>query len=266
MVGLLSLLALLAVYPILFMAIGSVKGTFEFFDSPLALPRNWFNFENYRALASRFDLIRLLGNTGVYAGVALALSLLLALPISYALAKLSFPGRRILFGLVVGSMGIPTIAILIPDYLFFVGAGFGGTGVSVIGVWTARSLPGTIFLLTALLRALPSELIEAAKLDGAGYLKTMTSVVVPLSVPGLVTASIFSLTAWWNDVLIPVVFLQEGSAQTITGGVATLGQRLATQDFPLTMAGLLVAAAAPILLYLLLQGYIRRGLVMGAVK
>jgi raffinose/stachyose/melibiose transport system permease protein len=262
----LTLLAVAAVYPIFFMVTGSVKGSAEFLDHPVGLPRNWFNLENFAALGNRFNVLRILANTASYAVSALVLTLVLALPTSYALAKLRFRGRQVVFGLVVASMGIPIIAILVPDYLFFVKLGFSDSPVSVIGMWVVRALPGSIFLITALLRSLPDELIEAAKVDGATYPRIMARIVLPLSMPGIVTASIFDVTSWWNDLLVPLVFLQSDDKQTITGSIASLGQRLAGADYPLSIAALLVSSAAPMLLYVFLQGYIRRGLVMGAVQ
>jgi ABC-type glycerol-3-phosphate transport system permease component len=84
--------------------------------------------------------------------------------------------------------------------------------------------------------------------------------------PGIITASIFDLTSWWNDLLVPLVFIQSDEKQTITGSIASLGQRLAGADYPLSIAALLVSSAAPMLLYVFLQSYIRRGLVMGSVQ
>ncbi len=263
---LLSLLAVAAVYPLFFMIITSVKGSTEFLDDPIGLPQNWANLENFTALNNRFDVLRILGNTALYAVVALVITLVLAVPASYALAKLRFYGHQVVYALVVGSMGIPMIAILVPNYLFFVGLGLSDSPLSVIGMWVARSLPGSIFLITAIMRALPDELIESAKVDGARYPQLMRRIVVPLAVPGIVTASVFNLTGWWNDLLVPLVFLQSGEKQTITGSIATLGQRLAGSDYPLSIAALLLSSLAPIILYVILQGYIRRGLVMGSIK
>lgn len=262
----LTVLALFAVYPLYFMVSSSVKTSLEFLESPIGLPQNWLNLENFVALDNRFNILRILGNTASYAACALVVTLAVALPASYALAKITFPGRRLVFGLVVASMGIPGIAVLIPNYLFFVNLGFFDSPVSVVGMWTARALPGSIFLITALLRTLPDELIEAARMDGATYPRIMASIVLPLSVPGIVTASIFNVTGWWNDLLTPLVFLQSDEKQTITGSIATLGQRLAGSDYPLSIAALVASSAAPILLYVFLQNYIRRGLVMGSVK
>jgi ABC-type glycerol-3-phosphate transport system permease component len=264
--AILAVLAVAAVYPLLFMIAGSVKTSDEFFSNPIGLPQDWGYLDNFVGLNSRFNVLRLLANTATYALCSLVLCLSIALPASFTLAKLRFRGSRVVFALFVGSMGIPVIAILVPNYLTFVRLGLSDSAVPVVAMWTVRALPGSIFLITALLRALPDELFDAGKVDGAGYFRTMFSIVLPLSVPGLVTASIFNLTSWWNDLLVPLVFIQTEDKQTITGSVATIGQRLAGTDYPLTIAALLVSSAAPMILYMILQGYIRQGLIMGAVK
>lgn len=265
LVVVLSLVAVAALYPLVFMALNSLKNPREFGDNPLSLPPR-FDLGNYIGLTNHFDVGRLIGNTILYAAISLAACLVISIPASYALAKIRFRGSTLLFTFIVASLGVPTIAILVPDYLLFVQAGFADSPVAVIAMWTGRSLPGTIFLVSAVLRALPDELAEAATIDGAGYLRILWSIVLPLSIPGVVTASIFNVTAWWNDLLVPLVFFQSEEKQTLTAGVATIGQRLATNDVPQTITGLLVASVLPIVLYLFLQGYIRRGLVMGSVK
>ncbi len=264
--GVLAIIAFLALYPIFFMVIGSLKTGREFTANPLGLPVDWLNFSNYIGLGNQFDVVRLVSNTAIYIAFALVLSMLLAVPAAYAIAKLRFPGSTLLFAAIVASLGVPTISILVPDYLLFVQAGFADSPVGVIAMWTAQSLPGSIFLISAVIRALPDELIEAATIDGARYPRLMRSVVIPLAVPGIVTASIFNITGWWNDLLIPLVFFQSSEKQTLTAAIATIGQRMSVSDVPQIITALLVSSSFPILLYILLQNYIRRGLVMGSVK
>ncbi len=263
--GLLAVLAVAALAPLLYMITTSFRTLQEFASDPLALPAT-LNPENYIGLSSRFDVVQLIGNTAAYAGVALVICMTIAIPASYALAKLRFRGATLLFVGIVATMGVPMISILVPDYLLFVQLGFEDSPVGVIGMWVARALPSTIFLIASVLRALPDELIEAATLDGAGYFRRMRSIVIPLGLPGIVTASIFNITGWWNDLLVPLVFLQSDDKQTLNAGVATIGQRMVTSDVPQTVTGLLVSSTVPIILYVILQGNIRKGLVMGSVK
>jgi raffinose/stachyose/melibiose transport system permease protein len=136
---------------------------------------------------------------------------------------------------------------------------------SVVLIWAASSVPGNVFLLSSLMRAIPNEIPESARLDGAGYFEMMTRIVVPLSLPGLITVTIFNVTGWWNDLLVPLIFLQSNRQMTVTVGLATNVGRLST-DYPLLLAGLFAASLPPMLAYIMLQRFIRQGLVIGAVK
>jgi ABC-type glycerol-3-phosphate transport system permease component len=136
---------------------------------------------------------------------------------------------------------------------------------SVVLIWAATSVPGSVFLLSSLMRGIPNEVLEAARIDGAGYFQSLGRIVIPLSAPGLVTIVIFNVTVWWNDLLIPLVFIQNERLTTMTVAAATMGARF-NQDYPLTITGLLIASLPPVVLYVFMQRYIRRGLVIGAVK
>jgi ABC-type glycerol-3-phosphate transport system permease component len=115
------------------------------------------------------------------------------------------------------------------------------------------------------MRGLPNEILEAVKIDGGGYFQTVLKVVVPMSMPGIMTVSIFNTTGWWNDLMTPLIYLQSDHMKTLTVAVATIIGRFSS-DFPLLLTGLLMASIPPVLIYIALQGNIRKGLVIGAVK
>jgi raffinose/stachyose/melibiose transport system permease protein len=264
-IGILAIFAAAAVYPLLFMLLSSFKTSVQYTTNPLALPTSFSYFQNFVAMFNDFNLPGLLLNTITYILLAAALSLAVAIPASYALAKLRFPLRNLFFLLVLASMVIPTITFLIPDYILMSNLDLVDTVWSVVLLWATTSLPGSIFLLTSLMRGLPNEIIEATRVDGANYLQLMLNIVIPISAPGIITITIFNVTAWWNDLLIPLVFLQSDVNKTLTVAVATIVGRYNT-DYPLLLTGLLMASLPPIVIYIFLQGYIRRGLVIGAVK
>jgi len=256
--------ALIAVLPLVYMLISSLKTSNDFFVRPLGLPSDWV-LENYKALFLRFDLLRLYGNTTVCAIGALLLTLLLSVPASFAFAKVQFRYRSAMFLTMIATMTIPGITFIIPNYLIMSKLGLIDTYWSVILMWGVISVPGNIFLLTSLMRGLPGETLEAVKIDGGNYWQLMTRIVLPLSVPGIMTVSIFCLTGWWNDLLTPMLYLQSDSMKTLTVATATILGRFG-DDFPLLLSGLVLVSVPPVLLYVFLQGYIRKGLVVGAVK
>jgi raffinose/stachyose/melibiose transport system permease protein len=263
--GILSVFAFAALYPLVFMLFTSLRTSAEYLDSPLALPSSFTYFENFLAMTYRFNVPRLFLNTIAYIALSSTICLTASIPAAFALAKLRFPCRRVFFMLMVASLAIPAITFIIPDYILMAQLGLVDNPTSVVLLWSAQGVPSTVFLLTSLMRALPSEILEAASVDGANYYHLMTRVVVPISVPGIITVAIFNVTVWWNDLLIPLVFLQSEARQTVTAGVATIVGRF-TSDYPLLVTGLLMASIPPILIYIFLQRYIRRGLIIGAVK
>ena len=261
----LVLIAAVAVYPIVFMALGSFKTSLEYITNPLGWPAGFGYVDNYLAMYYRFDIRRLVGNTVTYIVLAAAISLAVSIPASYAFAKLRFPIRNGLRTAMIATLIMPPITFLVPSYVMMAQLRLLDTSLPVVLIWAATSVPGNVFLLSALMRGIPTEVLEAARIDGAGYFQTLGRMVVPLSLPGIVTVLIFNVTGWWNDLLIPLVFLQSEESQTVTVAAALLGSRFG-MDFPLVITGLLLASLPPILAYVLLQRYIRRGLVIGALK
>lgn len=264
-ISILALLAAAAIYPILFMVLTSFRTSAEYLHNPLGWPQTFTYVDNIVAMFNHFDVVHLLFNTIAYIALAAIISLSVSIPASFALAKLRFPLRPLFFMMMVASMVIPGITFIIPDYLLMTNLGLVDNFWSVVLLWTATSIPGSIFLLTSLMRGLPNEILDATKVDGANYFYLMTEVVIPISAPGIVTITIFNVTGWWNDLLIPLIFLQTDANQTLTVAVATIVGRYAT-DFPLLMTGLLMASLPPMLIYIFLQTYIRRGMVIGAIK
>lgn len=260
----LSLLAFMALYPFIYMVLSSMKTSMEFISRPLSLPRTLY-LDNYLALYYRYSLVRLYGNTLLSAAGALLLSLSLSIPASFAFAKLRFAYRDSLYLLFIGLMTVPGITFIIPNYLLMSRIGWLDHYISVIVIWGVTAVPFCGFLLTSLMKTLPDEVIEAARMDGASYMQLMRGLIVPMSVPGIVTISIFNMTTWWNDLLTPLIYLQSNHMKTMTVAVATMLGRFSS-DYPLLLSGLVITSLPPLLMYVFLQGYIRKGLMMGAVK
>lgn len=261
----LILFAVAAVYPLVFMVLSTFRTEGDYLSNPLSFPTTLTYLDNYVAMFNRFNVAGLFLNTLLYITLAALISLCASLPAAFALAKLRFSLSRLFLYLVIASMTVPAIIFIIPNYLFMSDVGLVDNFWSVVLLWATTSVPGSIFLLTAFMRGLPTEVIEATRVDGASYVNMMARVVIPMSLPGIVTITIFNVTAWWNDLLIPLIFLQSDEKMTMTVAVATIVGRYAT-DYPLLMTGLLMASLPPILIYVFIQRYIRRGLVVGSVK
>lgn len=261
----LCLIAAVAIYPILFMGLSSFRTSFEYLANPLGFPTSFSYVDNFLAVYYRFNLPRLFFNTVSYILAASVITLGVAVPASFTFAKMRFRARDGLRAAMIATLIMPPVTFLVPSYVMFANLGIIDTSLPVILLWSATAVPGSIFLLSALMRGIPSEILEAARLDGAGYIETLLRIALPLSLPGLVTVMIFNVTAWWNDLLIPLVFIGKEEKTTLTAAAATVGSRF-SMDFPLVLCSLFLASVPPILAYIVLQRYIRRGLVLGAVK
>jgi ABC-type glycerol-3-phosphate transport system permease component len=236
----LSLIAAIAVYPIAFMGLSSFKTSFEYLADPLSWPQGFSYIDNFVAVYYRFDLPRLLFNTVSYILLASVLTLGVSVPASFTFAKARFPARDGLRAAMIATLIMPPVTFLVPSYVMFANLGIIDTSAPIVLVWAATGVPGSVFLLSALMRSIPSEILEAARLDGAGYLETLLRVALPLSLPGIITVMIFNITTWWNDLLIPLVFIGQEEKTTLTAAAATIGSRF-NMDYPLVLTALFVA-------------------------
>lgn len=261
----LSVIAVVAIYPLVFMGLSSFRTSFEYLANPVGMPDSFSYTENFLAVYYRFDLLRLFGNTFWYILLASLLTLAVAVPASFTFAKARFPGRERLRIAMIATLIMPPVTFLVPSYVMMARLGLIDTSVPLVLLWAATATPATIFLLSALMRSIPDEILEAARIDGAGYFEVLLRIAIPLSVPGLVTVMIFNVTAWWNDLLLPLVLIGDQDKTTVTVAAASVGARF-SMDYPLVLTSLFLASIPPLLAYIILQRFIRRGLVAGAIK
>jgi multiple sugar transport system permease protein len=182
----------------------------------------------------------------------------------YAYARMEFPGKNLLFGLLLATLVMPGIMFLIPNYLTVARLGWIGSKLGVI----APGLSGVfgVFFMRQFFQSLPKELEEAAYIDGASVLRTFVSIVLPLSKGPLVTLGILTFLASWNDFLWPLLVLGgDREALTLPVGLATL-QGQYTFDYGKLMAGALILTVPVLILYMFFQRYIIRSISMTGIK
>lgn len=262
--GVLVAIAVIDLYPIAYMGMNSARTAVDFFKNPGGWPHPWY-FDNFAALYWRFDVLRLFGNTLFCVAASFALTMALAIPASYAFAKIPFPHKSPLYLLMIATMTIPSITFIVPNFLLMSHLGLVDNLWSVVLMWAITGVPSNVFLLTSLMRGIPNEILEAGKIDGIRYVGMLARIIVPLSLPGIITLAIFNSTGWWNDLFTPLIFLHSDKTKTMTVAVATILKRFDT-DFPLLLSGLFMTSIPPIVIYITLQKYIKKGLVIGSVK
>ncbi len=253
----------LALLPLYFMLSAAFKGPDEYALHPLSLPLAPTGSAFVTAFSSGFP--RWLLNSALIAGVSVLITLLLASLAAYAFSRMPFPGRRATFTLLISLMVVPPIVMMIPLFELMSDLNLVNTYQAVIVIYAGLMLPFSIYLLTSFFNTIPRELLEAASMDGAGHLRTLLSIVMPLAIPALVTLGVVNLLWAWNELLIELVLLQDDSMKTLMVGI-TIFQSHNNLNVPVTMAGMLIATLPIIVIYLAGQRFFVQGLAAGAVK
>lgn len=213
--------------------------------------------------------VRWFGNTVLYVVVGAGGATFLAILGGYALAKFDFPGKRGVFALVIGAVAVPGTALAVPTFLMFSQLGLTNTPWAVI-IPSLISPFGLYLMWTFAAEAVPGELLEAARIDGAGEFRTFFRVSLPLLAPGIVTVLLFAMVATWNNYFLPLIMLRDSSWYPLTLGLNAWNAQAATAGgeaiFNLVITGALLTILPLVAAFLLLQRYWQSGLAAGSVK
>jgi ABC-type glycerol-3-phosphate transport system permease component len=260
----LSMFAIAALYPLIFTILSSFKTTGEFASNPMGLPSS-LTLANYLETFERMQVGRLLFNSVVATFGAMVLTTVSALFVAYVVTMTKIPGRNLIFLFIISMLVIPSQAIIYPLHQTILDIGLGGTYRGLILSLAAFGLPLGTYILAAYFRSVPLEMIEAAQVDGAGHMRILFSVLLPVSVPALAALSILNFVWMWNDLLLPLVIMGGTEKTTLMVGVALLSGQYDI-SIPLISAGLIIALIPVILVYLLMQRQIMSGAIAGSVK
>lgn len=225
-----------------------------------------FHLGNYLDVLTRQGMGQAFLNSLVITIPATVMPIAIATFAAYALAWMQFPGRQLLFVVIVGLLVVPLQMTLIPVLRAYNNLGLSGT---FLGVWLAHTgygMPLGIYLLRNYIGTLPRDLIEAAAVDGASHLKIFTRIIVPLSTPAIASFAVFQFLWVWNDLLVALVYL--GGNQNVAPVTLVLRNLVGDrgQDWHLLTAGAFISMVVPLLVFLGLQRYFVRGLLAGSVK
>ena len=258
----LALLAVFFIFPLYWILTGSLKDAITI----NARTPQWFPLEptldNYVRLFKQ-PAIQWLLNTIITAVAAMALTCITAALAGYALAKKRFWGQTVLFSLLVCAMALPKQVIVIPLLQEMSALGLNNNLLAVI--LPTVGWPFGIFLMKQFSETIPTEMLEAARIDGASEVRTFVSIVFPMVKPGVGALAIFTFVNTWNDYFLQLIMLQRREVLTISTGIARL-QGEVSSDFGLIMAGAALAAIPIVAVFLMFQKYFTQGITMGAVK
>ncbi|WP_066375291.1 carbohydrate ABC transporter permease [Herbidospora mongoliensis] len=250
--------------PLYYLVVSALKTNIEIFTRPFSLPAKWL-WENFGTAWETARLGRALLNSVLVSGVAIVLTLLLAIPAAYALARTDNRLSKLITGTFSAGFLIPPFAALIPTVVLAIQTGLFGTREFQMLFLPASALPLSVLLLVQFMLTVPSSLVESASMEGAGHWLLLTRVYVPIAMPGVVSVAILQLLTFWNEYLF---------ALTITGtapDVRTVQVALPTLVSDATNLGVLAAGTVLTVLpvyvaYSLLNRRMQEALTAGAVK
>jgi multiple sugar transport system permease protein len=217
---------------------------------PSLLPDAW-TLDNLTTVTSELPFARLVGNSFVFAGGVTLFALLFDSLAAYALARLDFTGRRVLLIVIIATLMIPFQATLIPLYQLVADLGWVNTYTGLIAPRAADAFG--IFFLRQFFLALPRDIDQAARIDGAGEFRIFWSVLLPNAVPALLTLGLFTFVNNWNDLLWPLVFTTDTEMGTITSGLTQLTGPSGIVPHGVMMAGSLIAILPLVIAFLFIQ-------------
>lgn len=261
---LLLIAVLVALIPGIFMIGTSLKTNTQYGVDKLGLPAP-LTLENFDAVLTQHPFPLWMLNSTLLSAGAVLLTTIVSVLAAYAIARMNFIGRELLLGLSTSLMAVPPVVMVVPLFVLFSQLDLVGTRHGVILIYAGLLAPFSVFLLVTFFRTIPTDLIEAALIDGASHLGVLIRIILPLSGAPLVTLLVVNLLYVWNDLLIALLFLPNESLRTLMVGISVFQGRY-LQNIPLSMAGMTLASLPMIVLYVAFQRYFIRGLVAGAVK
>jgi multiple sugar transport system permease protein len=247
----------------------SFKPSGDVFASPPKFIPNPWTVTNYRDVFTLLPFGRYLLNSIIVTGTIVGLNVVFDTAAAYAFAKLRFPGRNVMFFLLLITLMIPFQVNLIPLYRIMVALHDFNPNLGV-DTYSALILPGAIqvfgiFLMRQFLASIPDDILESARVDGASEFTILARIVFPIALPGMATLAIFTFLGAWNDFLWPLIVTNSDQVRTLPVGLALLARRN-TVNWGQTMAGTALAAGPMILVFIILQRRFIEGLTAGAVK
>lgn len=255
--------AVVLMFPFVWMLSGSFKDNLEVVRMPPNLIPDTFKFSNYVEITKYFPIYRFLGNSVGVSLVTTVAQIVVCAMAAFVFAKIPFRGRETLFVLYLITMMIPMQVTMTPLFIVFQKLHLTNTYLGLIlpGIFSAY---GT-FLLRQHIMTIPDPLIEAARMDGASYLRVFVSIILPLSKPALATLAIFAFMASWNNFLWPLIITSDKELMTLPIGLSKLQGRWAT-EWNILMAGNVISFIPIFIVFLFASKYFIKGMTMSGVK
>ncbi|MBF1260793.1 MAG: carbohydrate ABC transporter permease [Lachnoanaerobaculum sp.] len=260
----LIIMAIIFVMPMLFTIISSLKTKLDIFSDPFALPKNP-QWSNYVIAWKDANMSAYFINSVIQSGSTVILTSLISTMAAYALARFDFKLNKVLVLIFMLGMMVPMHTILVPVSYIIGLFNLKNNIFALVLVYVAFNLPFSIMVMITFMKGVNRSLEEAAIIDGANYFQIYSKIMIPLTLPAISTISIFNFMGAWNNILFPLLFINDKRLRPISLGLLNFnGER--GSEYGLMMAGIVITVAVPLAIYLLFQEKVESGLAAGAVK
>jgi len=256
--------ALLMIYPLYWLFISAFKTSEDFFSRPFRLPTEWI-LDNFIQAWDVANLGTAMINSIIVTIGATALTVFVSALTAYAISRFEFRLKGPLMAFFLLGLLIPIHSTLVPLFIMMNKIGLLNTYWALILPYTAFELPIGIFLTVAYMQSIPKDLEESAYIDGSGYWGVFFRMMLPLSVPILFTVAILSFLRFWNEFVFALVFINDAQLKTLPLSLAIFSDGYTT-NYGLTMGAMAIAVIPTIIMYVIFQEQIMKGMLAGAIK
>ncbi|MFC7622714.1 carbohydrate ABC transporter permease [Microlunatus sp. GCM10028923] len=261
-----AVLMIIGIYPVLWLFLSSFKTQREFIqESTFALPES-FNVDNYVQAWTTGNIARNFLNSAIVTAPSLTLTLLFGVGAAFAIEIMRWRGRNLTLLLFVSGIMIPGQMILIPLFMAYFKLGISGTYWPMIITYTGLGMPLTVFLMAAYFRAIPREVFEAATIDGASMLRSFFAIGLPMVRNSLFTIGLVQFLRIWNDLLIALTFTTNPDLRPIQAGLLNFSGEYGQVNYGPLFAGICINVFGLLVLFVILNRQIMKGLTSGALK
>jgi len=257
--------AILYLFPFLMCVFYALKDRADIFNTLPIQPPTKIYFENFNEVVGKLKYFQIMGNTVIITAFSAIITVLFSSMIGYVISRTKKMYSNLLYYFFIVGLLIPYQAIFVPMYNWGGSLGFIDTFHGIIFFYVATSLPFGVFLMSSFMNTVPIEIEEAALVDGANKIKTFFKIVVPMLKPAIATLIITQSFIYWNDYLMPLLFLQSNELSTITIGINRLFDQY-REYYQVAFAGIIISSIPVVIVCTMLQRFFIKGISMGAFK
>ena len=260
----LSVISLIWVFPFLWMALGSLKTQREILAKPPRLLPDHATLTNFTKWFEQLNFSTYFTNSIIVAVITVLGNIIFCSMVGYALAKMQFRGKNIVFGAVMVTLMVPSVATFVPLFVIIANLGLSNTYAALILPFLTQ--PVGVFLMRQFMTGIPDAVIEAARIDGAGELRIFFQIVLPQCGPAIATLSILTFLSSWNNFLWPLVAAQSDSMYTLPVALSLYSTGQNATNYSVLLAGAVLIITPILLLFIFLQRYFIEGVAMTGIK